>query len=127
MTASISSAKAYFHDLFAQADPFGYLAAMPRSTLPTFATEWLDFKGNAQDKDILKIWSEAVSGFANTEGGVLVWGLDCRKKIDGVDAVSDLALIPNPALLVSKLPHNIHQSTDPPVGGIEIREILQRG
>jgi hypothetical protein len=87
-----------------------------------FETEWLDFKGNPQPKDTLKTWSEAVSGFANTEGGVLIWGLDCRK-VDNVDAASGLSLIAKPLELKSLLHTNINQTTDPPVQGIEIEAV----
>lgn len=72
---NISAARQFFDDVFTQEDPFAYLAAFVGSDPPTFETEWLDFKGH-DEGDPLRIWSEAVSGFANTAGGVLVWGLD---------------------------------------------------
>ena len=72
------------------------------------------------DRSVKKIWSEALSGFANTEGGVLVWGIDARKDSDtGVDRASDLSLVKNPEGFVSRLKELHSQSTDPPISGVD--------
>ena len=122
-----SAARTFFDQIFAEADPYAFLASFVNSQPPTFETEWLDFKGGARLNDDLKTWSEAVSGFANTEGGVLIWGLDARKTPAGddlqIDAVSALSLVQSPAAFRSRLQQNIHCTTDPPVQGIEIREV----
>lgn len=122
-----SSARTFFDRILANTDPFEHLASFVNSQPPTFETEWLDFKGGARLSDDLKTFSEAVSGFANTEGGVLIWGLDARKTHAGddlqIDAVSALSLVQSPAAFRSRLQQNIHCTTDPPVQGIEIREV----
>ena len=118
----LSNARAFFDQILSQTDRYAFLAGLVASLPHTFETEWLDFKGNPQSKDVLKIWSEAVSGFANTEGGVLIWGIDCRK-VENVDAASGLSLIPDPLALKSKLYTSINQTTDPPVHGIEVEVI----
>jgi hypothetical protein len=118
-----SNAEALFAEICAATDPFSYLVAMTNSSPPTFETEWLDFKGKTAPQDVLKTWSEAVSGFANTEGGVLIWGIDCRD-VDGVDAACGLSLVDDPAALKSRLLTNINQTTDPPVQGIQLREVI---
>lgn len=123
---NLSSAQAYFNTIFAHSDPFAYLSGLPNSNPPAFEQEWLDFKSNPQPGDTLRIWSEAVCGFANTEGGVLIWGIDCRK-VDDVDAASGLSLIADPIAFRSMLQNNIHQTTDPPVNGIVIQEVMQPG
>jgi hypothetical protein len=96
---------------------------MVNSTPPTFEEEWLDFKGAAAippDK-VKEIWSKALAGFANTGGGVLVWGIDARKdRTTGVDCASALSLVPDPNALKSRLMELHHQSTDPPVLNVEI-------
>src|SRR6266542_1853157 len=97
-----SNARAFFDEFLSQSDRYAFLAGLVTTPPSTFETEWLDFKGNPQPKDILKTWSEAVSGFANTEGGVLIWGIDCRK-VDNVDAASSLSLLGNPFALKSQL------------------------
>ncbi len=43
-------------------------------------------------KDDRSHLAEALSGFANSEGGVLVWGVDCRK-VNGIDAIQELVPI----------------------------------
>jgi hypothetical protein len=125
-----SAARTYFDRILTQPDQYAFLTSLINSSPPTCETEWLEFKGNpgahgnVDDGKPLQIWSEAVSGFANTEGGVLVWGMDCRKKSDRVDAVTDAVPIPNPTSFRALLQENIHQTTDPPLGGIVIREVL---
>jgi hypothetical protein len=113
---------AFFEQIFSSSDPFEFLSALVGSNPPTLETDWLDFKGNPQEKDTLKIWSEAVSGFANTGGGVLIWGIDARP-VDGVDCASSLSLVPSPTSLRSKLQTNLHCTTNPPVQDVQIREI----
>lgn len=119
-----SNAEAFFAEIFNQDDPFSFLVNLTKSEPPTTETEWLEFKGSPQPQDILKKWSEAISGFANTEGGVLIWGIDCRKNEKGVDAACGISLIANPVALKSLLLTNINQTTDPPVQGIVLREIV---
>jgi predicted HTH transcriptional regulator len=43
--------------------------------------EWLDFKGVSRmdNTQMSGNWSKFICGFANNEGGVLVWGIDARK------------------------------------------------
>lgn len=48
-----------------------------------------DSETGALDLDDRKGLSIALSGFANAEGGVLVWGVDCRK-VDGVDVAQSV-------------------------------------
>lgn len=45
-------------------------------------------------KDDLKNFAKALSGFANTEGGVLIFGLDARKNVeDGIDKINEINLL----------------------------------
>lgn len=111
-------------DFFQQAKSGGvqFLKALVGSTPPTFETDWLDFKGGAKltDNDAKKIWSEALSGFANTEGGMLVWGIDARKDPStGIDCASALSLVNKPSTFVSRLKELQSQSNDPPVSGVD--------
>jgi Putative DNA-binding domain len=48
----------------------------------------LDFKlvkDPGLDKDDRRTFAKAVSGFANSDGGLIVWGIDARKNAEGVD------------------------------------------
>lgn len=50
-----------------------------------------------------KTYAEALSGFANSDGGVVVWGVDCRKGAQGEDVVQDLRPIANLTRFVGEL------------------------
>jgi hypothetical protein len=118
-----SLAKEFFLKIKNAYDPVAFLKGLVGSQPPTHETEWLDFKcaANVDEKKTKEIWSEALAGFANTQGGVLVWGIDARKdSTTGVDAASNLSLAPNPNALKSRL-YQLHaEATDPPVLGVEI-------
>jgi hypothetical protein len=61
-------------------DSATYLTAMAGPTPPTFESDYLEFKtkpdADPKNTDLKKIWYEALSGFGNSGGGVLVWGID---------------------------------------------------
>jgi hypothetical protein len=112
------------------------IEAMTTSNPPTFEEEWLDFKSGNEgrpdnpkeltDDAISKTWSTALSGFANTGGGLLIWGIEASKRLrDGqnVDAASGLRLAPHPAALKSRLMELHHSATDPPIAGVRVEPI----
>jgi len=112
----------WFRDLQAQSNQAAFLKSLVNSTPPTFEDEHLDFKGadKLTDTDIKRLWSKSLSGFGNTAGGVLVWGIDARKdNATGVDCASGLSLVPDPPVLLSRLKELQHQACDPPVQGVE--------
>lgn len=118
-----SNARAYFDHIKNQAAPFSFLSDIPASpnTSPFFEEEWLDFKGNPQDdKDAKRIWSKALSGYANITDGLIVWGIDARKTPPrDIDAACGLRLIPDPKAFESKLRDWIRDATNPPVMNVE--------
>jgi len=134
-----SNAQYLFEQIMSAPDKAAYLRAMVGAVPPTFEEEWLDFKAGLggpptalvplKDEKIKELWSTALTGFANTGGGVLIWGIDARatpspadpnKK---VDAASDLRFVPNPDAFKSQLMALHHMATDPPVGGVLIEPI----
>ena len=99
-----------------------FLKSLINSTPPAFETEWLEFKGaeKIDANGIKNYWAEALSGFANTEGGVLVWGIDARKNEDkGIDCASALSLVPSLSALEARLKEIQPQRTNPPVNGVD--------
>lgn len=67
-----------------------------------------------------KIWSKALSGYANITDGLIIWGIDARKTPPrDIDAASGLRLIRDPQAFESKLRDWIRDATNPPVMGIE--------
>src|SRR5438552_3985837 len=104
--ASSSLAREFFNAISQDANPYLKLAALVASQPPTFETEWLDFKGadRLDDEGIKEIWSKALSGFANSGGGVLIFGIDARKdQSSGIDCAHKLALSPKALALKSRL------------------------
>jgi hypothetical protein len=124
MPLPVSSARAFWDHIEAQADPFGYLKSIADSTAPHypfFEEEWLDFKGHPNDeKDAKEKWSKALSGYANITDGLIIWGIDARKTGPrNIDAACGLRLIPDPSAFESKLRDWIRDATNPPVMGVE--------
>jgi hypothetical protein len=88
---------------------------------------FLDFKlltdSSLSKRDDRKNLAIALSGFANSEGGIIVWGVDARPNSDGVDVASELKKIENLSLLLSKLNHYTGQAVDPMVEGVLHKKI----
>lgn len=125
-----SNAFEYFKELQGETDLFARLSGYVDASEPVFETEWLDFKGckKLDHKTILIKWAEALSGFGNTAGGVIVWGLDARKdRTTGIDSVNSLSLSPNVALLEQTLRQALHSACDPPIGGVEFLQAQKPG
>jgi hypothetical protein len=106
-----SSAEQLFEDLMA-GDAAANLKALVTDPPSVFETDWLDFKDgeHLDDNDVKKLWSKALSGFANVGGGVLVWGIEARRDKSGVDAANRLSLVADPAALRSRLMQLHHQA-----------------
>ena len=85
----------------------------------------LDFKRVANDAapmipESVKTYAEALSGFANSEGGVIVWGVDCRKGgQDEADCVSALNPISGLKRFEGDLQQYASSCVSPGVSGIE--------
>jgi hypothetical protein len=68
--------------------------------------------------------SKAASGFANTEGGVLVFGLDARRGADGIDCVQGLRSAPDARALGETLRRLAREAASPPVV-LHVRDVLE--
>jgi hypothetical protein len=92
----------------------------------------LDFKtanpGNDKGKEAdLKNFAESLSGFANSQGGLIIWGVDARKKNDtGVDCAKELKPIENPKVFISLLSRSESTIVSPPVLGVKHKAILEK-
>ena len=70
---------------------------------------------------VADIWGKALSGFANTEGGVLVWGIDAREdKMTGHDIASDVVAVPDVVAFASRLSELQTTITEATVPGVRI-------
>jgi Schlafen, AlbA_2 len=70
-----SRASQFFDQISSSADPSKYLQELVHNRKTE--NDFLEFKGASRvtDVQVRGFWSEALSGFANTEGGVLIWGI----------------------------------------------------
>jgi Schlafen, AlbA_2 len=116
-----SNARMLFDEIKGQSDRFAFLSQLPERPEPFFEEEWIDFKGQPKDdNNAREIWSKALSGFSNTTEGLLVWGIDARKKPPrNIDAASGLRLVADCNKFESRLREWIRDATNPPVMGVE--------
>ena len=79
--------------------------------------------------DDLRHLAKAVSGFANAEGGVVVWGVNARRDPtdDYIDQVVDTPGVENPRQLLARLNGLSSEATSPGVAGIDHRIIEGQG
>lgn len=82
---------------------------------------FLEFKRSADDGAGKKLhdndrWNlaKAISGFGNSEGGVIVWGVDCSRLSQDGDVASAKVLLENPTRFVSWLQGAVSGCTTPP-------------
>lgn len=87
---------------------------------------FLDFKRSADNGGGIKLHnndrknlSKCVSGFGNSEGGVVVWGVDCSNDTAGADVAHTLVPIADPKRFLSLLEGVISGCTIPPHTGVE--------
>lgn len=76
-------------------------------------------KGKKLDSSDRKNLSKAISGFGNSEGGVIVWGIDCSKDCDGADVAKAKMPLENVDRFISLLQNAILGCTLPPHNGVE--------
>lgn len=87
---------------------------------------FLDFKRSPDDgsarvlsEEDGKNLSKAVSGFANSSGGVIVWGVDCRRDASGNENASKMPVVDAHGFN-TKLQGAVSRSSIPPHPGVEI-------
>ena len=94
---------------------------------------FLDFKrshdkgaGATLAKDDLHSLAKAISGFGNSEGGVVVWGIDCRRdKATGADLPLDNAALVDPTGFASRLESIVSLCTVPSHAGVVHEPLLR--
>lgn len=91
----------------------------------------LDFKtinkSNLSNKDDKKNLAKAISGFANSNGGLIIWGVEARKDKDGIDCACGYKPIDNVKLFLSRLNELTSRATIPPVEGIGHKPFIDNG
>jgi len=86
---------------------------------------FLDFKrsstdgvGKKLDQSDRSHLARAISGFGNSEGGVIVWGIDCRTGEDYADVARAKYPLENPQRFLSWLQGAVSSATIPPHRGV---------
>jgi hypothetical protein len=111
------------HELFEEIKSHGdqaadFIASFCDQPNPRSENDWLDFKvdpGHRDESGRKKLWFVALSGFANTGGGLLVWGIDAPDRVaESVRPVAD------PEGLKASLFAWRLDGTDPTVPNVEI-------
>jgi len=115
------------HELFSRLKTAGEAAI--DELIADFQSEnlWIDFKQSSDrgastrlhqsDRENL---AKAISGFANSDGGVIVWGVDCRRDpSSGADLPSTKHPLQQPSRFVSWLENAVSSCVSPPAPGIE--------
>lgn len=87
---------------------------------------FLDYKRSANNGDSRTLhnsdksnFSKAISGFGNSEGGVIIWGVQCSPDEDGADVPTDAHPIVNPTRFKSWLDGVASGLTVPPHSKVE--------
>jgi hypothetical protein len=89
----------------------------------------LDFKtikgANLASADDRRSFAKSLSGFANSAGGIIVWGIDARKNDQGVDCAGATSEIKQLTILLSRLNEFTGQAVSPIVDGVR-HKLIER-
>ena len=125
MAREPSLAENFYKEITSLIDPdrFKFISNLAAPGRVVFETEWLDFKRQPQkDEHLRKICSKSASEFANTAGGVMIWGIKAVKdKTTRVDKVQRLTYVTEPERFRTRLAELHKDSTDPPIVGETFR------
>lgn len=75
-------------------------------------------------KEDKRNFARGVSGFANSSGGIIVWGIDARANADGIDCASAIVELKKPELVVGRLNTITGDASSPLVDGIRHKAII---
>jgi len=85
-------------------------------------------KSDFSHRDDRKNFAKAVSGFANSDGGIIVWGIEANSKNDeGIDCATSKQELEHASLFLSKLNEFTGQASTPIVDGIRHKIISTEG
>lgn len=94
---------------------------------------FLDFKRSANDGGGKKLHqndrsnlARSISGFGNSEGGVVIWGVDCREGEDYADVAQAKFPLEDAKRFLSWLEGAVSSATIPSHSGVEHHAILSR-
>lgn len=74
-------------------------------------------------RDDRKNFATALSAFANSDGGIVIWGVVAKRNEDGIDCASAVVGVESGEMLVAQLNEFTGSSTPPVVDGVRHRAI----
>jgi hypothetical protein len=87
----------------------------------------LDFKlvtdSELKKRDDRRTFAVSASGFANSDGGLIIWGIDARRNADGIDCAVEAPGVNGLKKLLSKLIEYTGSVINPTLVGIDHRAI----
>src|SRR5262249_4892537 len=90
----------------------------------------LDFKLASRcfdHRDERKILATAISGFANSAGGLIVWGIDARADSDAIDCAQSASPLSQPELFMTRLVSYSASAVSPVVNDVKHRLVEGHG
>ncbi len=84
----------------------------------------LDAKRLGSDGDNRKNLAKCIAGFANAEGGIVLWGVKATKDA-GVDCINEFPGVDQPDALASRLNELTAMATSPGVLGVESKALVR--
>lgn len=88
----------------------------------------LEFKAindpDLRNRDDRRNLATAMSGFANSSGGLIVWGVEARKNAQGVDGAIGARHIDRLARFIARLNELTGEATRPQIAGVRPKPIL---
>lgn len=94
--------------------------AEPESYFLDFKTTADDGTSNTLNGPDNRNLSKAISGFGNTSGGLIIWGIDCRRDRDSGVEIPNKAPVRNARAFASKIQSAISRTTIPPHSFAEV-------
>jgi len=98
----------------------------PESLFLDFKRSPNDGEGRQLSNDDNKNLGKAISGFANSSGGILIWGIDCRRDTSGVEK-ADKHPLKDAQGFNTKVQGAISRVTVPPHPSVEVLSFEQPG
>jgi len=138
MPASPSRASIFFEKIedLGRSAAYDYIGDLANKSAQTDENEWREFKAGGflrglksssltrrkeTDRQLKGIWSEVLGAFANSAGGILIWGVRAPNKIaDGVDLVPDAQAVRDRLIALA------NDAVDPPILGIEVVALMRK-
>ncbi len=89
----------------------------------------LDFKlinkADLTHKDDKRNLAKALSGYANSDGGLIIWGIDSRKNAEGINCATNSKMIEPLRQFISRLNELTGQAVSPIVDGVVHKPIFK--